>query len=164
MVSRPSLPMVLVGVGIVLLIIAAVPIGGSGSTDTDYVHRVEPATNGTLAYGLEYDTNDVLSYENLSEPGQTVFNRAHADSPYVIENESDTVPDFTYTTDNIAVGHGLYPIRYSGTTYSIQTVQEGGGFNAAAWFFSLLFDAFRVLGIILIVVGALLVGWRRYSR
>ncbi|MFB6195260.1 MAG: hypothetical protein ABEI80_03750 [Haloplanus sp.] len=159
MVPRPTLPTVLVGLGIALLVVSAVPVGGS--TDVDYVHRVDPAANGTLAYGLEYAESDVLAYRNLSDRGRTAFDRARADSPYVVENESATAPEFDYTSDAVAVGDGLYPVRYRGEMYSLRTERRSAGFNAAAWLLSLLADAFRILGGVLLVAGVFLLGWRR---
>ncbi|AZH26071.1 hypothetical protein [Haloplanus aerogenes] len=157
MVPRPTLPTALIGVGLALLLVSTAP--STGTTDTDYAHHVEPAENGALAYGLEYDESDVLAYENLSVRGQQVFDRARADSPYVVENESATAPDFSYTSDNVAVGEGLYPVRYEGEVYSLRTERESGGFNAAAWLVGLVT---RGLGVVCVVAGLVLAGWRRY--
>jgi len=157
MVARPSLQAVLVAVGILLLLASTVP--SAGTADADYVHRVEPAENGTLAFGLTYDEDDVLAYENLSARGQRVFDRARTDSPYVVENESATAPEFEYTSDNVAVGHGLYPVRYDGAVYSLRTERRTTGFNAAAWVVGLVT---RGLGVVLVAAGLGLAGWRRY--
>lgn len=163
MVPRPSLSTALVSAGVVLLLISAVPISG-GSTEIDYAHRVEPATNGTLKYGLEYDESDVLAYENLSERGQTVFDRARSDSPYIIENESATAPDFRYTSDHVAVGEGLYPIRYAGDTYSLRTARQGEGRGfVTALLLPLLADVLRVVSAALVIAGTLLAGWRWHT-
>ena len=118
MATRPPLSMALIGLGVILLIVGVIPVGGS--FDGDYLHRVDPARNGTLAHGLEYEENDVLAYDNLSERGQAVFDHGLNDSPNLVENESATATDFTYTSDAVVVGNGLYPIRYSGDIYSLQ--------------------------------------------
>jgi hypothetical protein len=157
---RPALQHALLGIG-VLCLLAATLVGGGGSADPDYAHHVEVAGTDTLAYGLAYDETDVLAYENLSDRGQQVFDRARTDSPYVVENESATAPDFRYTSDHVAVGTGLYPVRYEGTVYSLRTERESAGFNVAASFARL---ALRGLGILLVVAGGLLAGWRRYRR
>jgi len=159
MAPRPALQHALLGVG-VLCLLAATLVGG-GPADPDYVHHVEAAGNGTLAYGLTYEESDVLVYGNLSARGQRAFDRARADSPYVVENESATAPDFSYTSDYVAVGEGLYPVRYEGTVYSLRTERESAGVNVAALFVRL---ALRGLGILLVVAGILLTGWRRYQR
>ncbi|AXG10883.1 hypothetical protein [Haloplanus rubicundus] len=157
---RPALQHALLGVGI-LCLLAATLVGGGGPADPDYVHHVEVASDDELAYGLTYDASDVVAYENLSARGRTVFDRARADSPYVVGNESATAPDFSYTSDHVAVGQGLYPVRYEGTVYSLRTERESGDFNVAALFVGI---ALRGLGIVLVVFGVLLTGWRRYRR
>jgi hypothetical protein len=157
---RPALQHALLGVGI-LCLLAATLVGGGGPSDPNYAHHVEAADGGEVAYGLTYDASDVVAYGNLSTRGRTVFDRARADSPYVVENESATAPDFSYTSDHVAVGEGLYPVRYEGTVYSLRTERESGEFDAAALFAGL---ALRGLGIILVVGGVLLTGWRRYQR
>ncbi|AXG07468.1 hypothetical protein DU500_14120 [Haloplanus rubicundus] len=157
---RPALQHALLGVGI-LCLLAATLVGGGGPADPDYVHHVEAASEDELAYGITYDASDVVAYENLSARGRTVFDRARADSPYVVGNESATAPDFSYTSDHVAVGQGLYPVRYEGTVYSLRTERESGDFNVAALFVGI---ALRGLGIVLVVFGVLLTGWRRYRR
>lgn len=161
MVPRPSLQHVLLGVGVLCLLAATLVGGGGDSADADYLHHVEVADGDALAYGLSYEESDVVAYETLSTRGQQMFDRARADSPYVVENESATAPDFSYTSDHVAVGEGLYPVRYEGTVYSLRTERESGGFNAAALFVGL---ALRGVGILLVVAGILLTGWRRYHR
>jgi hypothetical protein len=151
---------VLLGLGVGCLVVAAL-LGGGGSADADYLHHVEIAESETLAYGLTYDERDVLAYENLSARGQRVFDRARADSPYVVETESATATDFSYTSDHVAVGEGLYAVRHEGTVYSLRTERESAGVNVAALFVGL---ALRGLGMILVVAGILLTGWRRYHR
>ena len=160
MVPRPALQHALLGIG-VLCLLAATLVGSGGAADPDYVHHVEPAENDTLVYGLDYDERDVLAYESLSTRGQRVFDRARADSPYVVENESATAPGFSYTGDHVAVGEGLYPVRYEGTVYSLRTERESAAINVAALFVRL---ALRGLGLVLVVAGILLTGWRRYQR
>jgi hypothetical protein len=157
---RPALQHALLGVG-VLCLLAATLVGGGGPSDADYVHHVEVASDDELAYGLTYDASDVVAYENLSARGQAAFDRARADSPYVVANESATAPDFSYTSDHVAVGEGLYPVRYEGTVYSLRTERESAGVNVAALFAGL---ALRGVGIVLVVGGVLLAGWRRYQR
>jgi len=157
MVARPSLQTALLVVGLALLLASTVP--SAGTADTDYVHRVEPAENGTLAYGLAYEESDVLAYDDLSTQGQRVFDRARTDSPYAVENESATAPDFAYTSDNVAVGEGLYPVRYEGEVYSLRTERASSGFNAAAWLIGLVT---RGLGVVCVVAALALAGWRRY--
>lgn len=157
---RPALQHALLGVGI-LCLLAATLVGGGGPGDPDYVHHVEAANDGEVAYGLTYESSDVVAYENLSARGRAVFDRARADSPYVVGNESATAPDFTYTSDHVAVGQGLYPVRYEGTVYSLRTERESAGVDVAALFAGL---ALRGLGILLVVGGVLLTGWRRYQR
>ena len=160
MAPRPALQHALLGVG-VLCLLAATLVGGGGPADPDYVHHVETAGDDTLTYGLTYGESDVLAYGNLSPRGREVFDRARADSPYVVENESATAPDFSYTSDHVAVGEGLYPIRYEGTVYSLRTERESTGVNVAVLFVGL---ALRGLGLLLLVAGLLLTGWRRYHR
>ena len=162
MFARPPLSLILVGLGISCLLLSSVPVGGS--SNVDYAHQVELATNDSLVSELGYQDSDVVMYESLSERGQSVFDRARSDSPYVIENESGAAPDFDYTSDNVAIGHGAYPIRYSGKLYSLQTSQQSAGFNAAVWLFSLISDGARIVGLILIAGGTLFAGWRRYRK
>jgi hypothetical protein len=128
-----------------------------------YVHRVQPADDGTLAYGIEYEEADVVAYDDLSERGRTVFDRAREDSPYVVDEESATAPEFTYTSDHVALGEGLYAVRHDGETYSLRAVRESGGLNAARWALALLLGAFRLLGAGLVVAGLALGAWRRYG-
>jgi len=153
MVARPALQTF--GLGVALLLASTVP--GAGTVDADYVHRVEPAENGTLAYGIEYGEDNVLAYENLSAQGRQVFDRARTDSPYVVDDESATAPAFDYTSDNVALGDGLYPVRYEGTVYSLRTERSSGGFNAGAWLVGLVV---RGLGVVLVVAGLVLAGYR----
>lgn len=160
MVPRPALQHALLGVGVLCLLAAAL-VGGGGPADPDYVHHVSAADGGTLAYGLGYDAGDVVAYENLSARGRTVFDRARADSPYVVGNESATAPDFVYTSDHVAVGEGLYPVRDEGAVYSLRTERERAGVNVAALFVGL---ALRGVGTVLVVGGALLAGWQQYRR
>lgn len=160
MAPRPALQHALLGVGVCCLLAASL-VGGGGPADPDYVHHVEAAGDGTLAYGLGYEERDVLAYGNLSARGREVFDRARADSPYVVEDESVTAPDFSYTSDHVAVGEGLYPVRYEGTVYSLRTERERASVNVAALFVGL---ALRGLGLLLLVAGILLTGWRRYQR
>ena len=160
MASRPALQHALLGVGVCCLLAASL-VGGGGPADPAYVHHVEAAGDDTLAYGLTYEDRDVLAYGNLSARGQDVFDRARTDSPYVVENESATAPDFSYTSDHVAVGEGLYPVRYEGTVYSLRTERESADINVAALFAGL---ALRGLGLLLLVAGILLTGWRRYHR
>jgi hypothetical protein len=160
MATRPSLQSVLLAVGVGLLVASAVPVGNS--VDTDYVHRAEPATNGTLAFGIEYEESDVRAHGNLSERGQRVVARAVADSPYVVENESATAPEFTYTSDHVALNEGLYAVRYEGETYSLLTERRSEGFNVAALVVGWVLAAARPVGALFVVAGLLLAGWRRY--
>ncbi|WP_248896774.1 hypothetical protein [Haloplanus halobius] len=163
MVDRPALPTLLVAAGVVCVLASAAPIGG-GPSDVDYVHHVEPAENGTLAYGIEYEESDVLAYENLSDRGQRAVARGVADSPYVVENESATAPEFQYTSDHVALGEGLSPVRDEGEVYSVRTEQRSSGFNVAALLLGLALSAARGVGLVLIVAGLALAGWRRYQR
>ena len=52
---------IIAGLGIFLFIIGVLPI--DGSSEAIYIHSVQPTTNGTLEYDLEYDSTDVLPYE-----------------------------------------------------------------------------------------------------
>jgi hypothetical protein len=156
---RPALQHALFGLGVVCLV-AATLVGG-GPADPDYVHHVEVAGDGTLAYGLSYEADDVVAYRTLSARGRQVFDRARADSPYVVENGSATAPEFSYTDDYVAVGSGLYPIRHEGTVYSLRTERAAADAAVAALFVRL---ALRGVGILLVVAGVLLTGWRRYQR
>lgn len=158
-----SLPAKLVILGVALLFVTAVPVGGQ-STDADYLHRVEPASNGTLEHGFEYEESDVIAYENLSERGRTVFDRARSNGTYVAENASATASDFEYSTDHVALGNGVYPVRYSGEVYSLSTERRAPGFNPLRWMLSLLADALRLVGAALVVVGGLLELRRRSGR
>ncbi|WP_251343235.1 DUF3083 family protein [Haloplanus halophilus] len=160
--SRPSLQSVLIGVGIVLVVASAVPVGNS--VDSDYVHRAEPAENGTLAFGIEYEESDVIAHENLSERGREVVARAVADSPYVVEDESATAPEFEYTSDHVALNQGLYAVRYRGETYSLLTEQRSEGFNVARLALGIALSAARPLGVLFLVTGVGLTAWRRYRE
>jgi hypothetical protein len=160
MSPRPALQHTLLGIGALCLVAAAI-VGGGGAADPDYAHHVEVAGGDTLAYGLGYEERDVLSYGNLSAAGRQAFDRARADSPYIVGNESATAPDFTYTGDHVAVGTGLYPVRYDGTVYSLRTERESGRVDVAALFVGL---ALRGLGLVLVAGGVLLTWWRRYHR
>lgn len=157
MVDRPSLQTTLIALGVALLLVSFVP--SVGTPDPDYVHRVAPAENGTLSYGIAYEESDVRDYENLSERGQTVFDRARTDSPYVVENESATASDFEYTSDHVALDDGLYAIEYENTVYELRTERRSAGFNAGAWLVTL---ATRVGGAALVVAGLALAGMRWY--
>jgi len=157
--SRPSLQSVLIAVGVVLVVASAIPVGTS--VDTDYVHRAEPAENGTLAFGIEYEEADVLDYENLSDRGQWVVARAVTDTPYVVENESATAPEFEYTSDHVALSQGLYAVRYGGETYSLVTERRSEGFNVARLLLGLALSAARPVGALFVAAGLLLAGWRR---
>lgn len=159
----PSLPAKLVAFGVALLFVTAVPVGGQ-SSDADYLHRVEPASNGTLEHGFEYEESDVIAYEKLSERGRTAFDRARSNGTYVAENASATASDFEYATDHVALGVGVYPIRYSGDVYSLSTERRTPGFNPLRWMLSISADALRPVGVALVVVGGLLEGRRRYGR
>ncbi|MFB6255595.1 MAG: hypothetical protein ABEH58_02530 [Haloplanus sp.] len=158
MVPRPALQHALLGVGVACLVVAT--LVGGGPANPDYVHHVEAAED-TLAYGLAYEESDVLAYGDLSTRGRRVFDRARTDSPYAVDNESATASDFSYTSDHVAVGEGLYPVRYEGTVYSLRTERESASVNVASLFVRL---ALRGLGILLIVASILLTGWRRYQR
>jgi hypothetical protein len=160
MVSKPSLQSALVAVGVLLLVASAVPVGNT--VDVDYVHRAEPAENGTLAFGIAYAEADVLAYENLSEPEQRVVARAVDDSPYVVESASETAPEFTYTSDHVALNDGLYAVRYRGETYSLLTERRSEGFNVAALLLGLGLAAARPFGGLFVAAGVALAGWRRY--
>jgi len=155
-----SLPSRLVAVGIGLLVLSALPVGNA--VDADYVHRVEPVENGTLAYGIEYDEGSVLPYENLSDPARRAVARGVADSPYVVENASETAPEFQYTSDHVALNEGLYAVRYEGTVYSVRTEQRSEGFNVATLVFGLALSATRPLGLLFVAAGLAVAGWRRY--
>ena len=162
MFARSSLSIVLVGLGIGCLLLSSVSVGGS--SDVGYAHQVELATNDSLVNELGYRDSDIVTYESLSKRGQSVFDRARSDFPYVIENESGAAPDFDYTSDNVAIGHGAYPIHYSEKLYSLQTSRRSAGFNAAVWLFSLISDGARIVGLILVTGGTLFAGWRRYRK
>jgi hypothetical protein len=162
MVHRPALQSTLVVVGVALVVLSAIPIGG-GVRDVDYVHRIEPATDGTLAYGIEYDEDDIMAYESLSERGQRVVARGVDDSPYVVETESATAPAFEYTSDHVALGQGLYAVRYEGATCSVETTRRSGGLNVAELVVGIVLSAARPVGLVLLVVGVLLAGLRRYG-
>jgi len=163
MVSRPSTSTALVGVGLALVVVSLVPVG-TAAPSVEFVHSVEPADGETLAYGIEYATGDVRDYENLSERGQVVFDRARADSPHVVSNQSATAPDFEYATDQVALGQGVYAVAYDGEVYSLTTQRDSAGYNVAASVVALASTAARVLGIVLAATGVLLAGWRRHAR
>lgn len=163
MVSEPSTSTVAVGVGVVLVVVSMVPVG-TPAESVGFVHQVEPADNGTLAFGIEYEAGDVRSYESLSARGQTVFDRARIDSPYVVANQSGTAPDFEYATDHVVLGKGVYAIEYDGEVYSLYVQRDAPGFNIAASLAALATTAARVLGVVLVAAGLLLAGWRRYSQ
>ncbi|GAA0278868.1 hypothetical protein [Halobacterium noricense] len=150
-------------IGVLSLIASMIPVGAS-SEPVEFVHRVDPADNGTLAYGIEYETSDVRAYENLSERGQTVFDRARAGSPYVVTNQSATAPDFEYATDHVALGEGVYAIAYEDEVYSLHTQRDAPGFNIAASLAELATVAARVLSAIFIAAGLLYAGWQQYSQ
>lgn len=157
MVDRPSLQTTLLALGVVLLLVSFVP--SADAPDSDYAHHVAPAENGTLSFGIEYGDADVRNYENLSARGQTVFDRARTDSPYVVETESATASDFDYTSDHVALGDGLYAIEYENEVYELRTERRSEGFNAGAWLVTLMT---RVGGGALVVAGLALAGMRWY--
>jgi len=157
---RVSLPSALVAVGIALLLLSAVPVGNG--VDTDYVHQVNPAENGTLAHGIAYDERDVLPYEDLSAPAQRAVARGAADSPYVVENASATAPEFRYTSDHVSLNEGLYAVRYDGTVYTVRTERRSEALNLAALAVGLVFSAIRPLGLLFIAAGLAIAGLRRY--
>jgi hypothetical protein len=160
-VQKPTLQSALLVAGVALLVHSAVPVGG-GPVDVEYVHRAEPATGGTLAYGIEYDESDVLAAENLSERGRHVVARAVADSPCVVERAAATAPEFRYTSDNVALGQGLYAVRYERETYSVVTQQRSEGFNLARLVAGVVVSAARLLGGALLVASLVIGGVRRY--
>jgi len=157
---RVSLPSALVAVGIALLLFSAVPVGNG--VDTDYVHRVEPAENGTLAHGIAYDDRDVLPYEDLSAPAQRAVARGAADSPYVVDTPSATAPEFRYTSDNIGLNEGLYAVRYDGTVYAVHTERRSEALNLPALVVGLAFSTVRPLGLLFVAAGLTVAGLRRY--
>ncbi|WP_232702951.1 hypothetical protein [Halobacterium wangiae] len=163
MVSRPSTPAVVIGLGVLLLLVSAVPVGDS-SESTEFVHRVAPAENGTLVYGIEYEAGDVRAYESLSERGQAIFDRARADSPYVVTNQSMTAPGLEYASDHITLGKGVYAVEYDGEVYSLRTQRNTPGFNPAALLVGFATRTAFVLGVVLVTVGLLSAGSRRYGQ
>jgi hypothetical protein len=116
-----------------LLLGAAMPLWTTPA-DIDYAVAVEPADDGELHHGFTYEESDVVAYENLSREAQQAFDRARAASTgrYVVDDENRTAPDLFYETDNVAVGHGVYPVRYEGATYSLHAERLGGGIDVAA--------------------------------
>jgi hypothetical protein len=150
-VSRKRVSTALVGLGVVCLLLSAVPIGASAS---DYAHRVERADDTS-----QYDEGEVIDYANLSERGQTVFDRARGQvSRYVVENESMTAPEFDYPSDTAVVGDGIYPIRYEDRLYVLTTQQTADGDVVTLQVGQM---AAKLLGAVLLALGAVVESWRR---
>jgi cytochrome c biogenesis factor len=152
-VSRKHVPAALVVAGVVLLLLSAVPVGGSAS---EYAHRVEPADDTAQYEG------EVIDYANLSERGQTVFDRARGQvSRYVVENESMTAPEFDYPSDTAVVGDGIYPIRYEDRLYVLTTQQTADGDVVTLQVGQM---AAKLLGAVLLALGGVVEVGRRIER
>lgn len=156
MVSRKYVSAFLLVVGVVLLALSAIPINEPAS---NYRHTVEYAGDGRVA-GSQYEEEDVIDYRNLTERGQTVFDKAREQQEYVADNESETAPDFDYPSDTAALGHGVYLIRYEDRTYELTTQQIGDSDVLERQIAQL---AAKLLGTVLVAIGAIVEVWRRVA-
>lgn len=150
-ISRKHVPAALAVVGVVLLLLSGVPIPGEDTSV--YVHSVTQPGNDTA---VQYSESDVTDYENLSESGQQVFDRARRQSEYTVENESPPASDFVYQRDII----GTHPVRYEGEVYGLWTTIRPN----PEWMGLLLHLgqlAAGLLGTALVAVSAILALWRR---
>jgi len=141
--------------GTLVLTVGVVVLGGvaAGSlvvSDTDYVHSLD-ATDAT--FNASEDGN--LYYANLSERGQTVVDRTIERREYVVDDESETVAEFTYTTDHTNLGTGWYVIQRDGRTYAITTHRDTPGMLGGLLTLY-VFTPLTLLGLALCVSGVLL--------
>jgi hypothetical protein len=104
-------------IGAVMLVGAAV--GGPLVSDSDYVHRLY-STNTTF----NASEPGHYRYANLSSRGQNVVDRTIERDQYAVDDESETVPEFEYPTDEIQFGTGRYVIQRDGRAYEITTIRD----------------------------------------
>ncbi|AQL42825.1 hypothetical protein BV210_08920 [Halorientalis sp. IM1011] len=110
----------MVAVGAILIV--GVVIGGFAVFDSDYVHELE---NDSAAFNASKEGH--LRYANLSERGQTAVERTIQHGEYVVDSESETAPEFEYTTDGATLGRGWYVVQREGRAYEITTSRDGPG-------------------------------------
>lgn len=127
---KRSTALALVG-AILLLSAATVPFVGllMAEWDTDYLYSIE--SGDSYCANVVHESGDVdgaeefqVDYQNLSETGQQHFQRAIADGRYIVDDETATAPDFYFTDDHVARGHGCYAVSYEGETYALRTSQQ----------------------------------------
>jgi len=110
----------MVAVGAILIV--GVVVAGFVVFDSDYVHELE---NDSATFDASKEGH--LRYANLSERGQTAVDRTIERGEYVVESESETAPEFEYTTDYQHLGTGWYVVQRDGRAYEITTSREGPG-------------------------------------
>jgi hypothetical protein len=135
-------------IGAVMLVGAAA--GGLVVSDTDYVHRLY-STNAT--FNASEDGH--FRYANLSSRGQTAVDRTIERDQYVIDDESETVPEFEYPTDEIQLGTGWYVIQRDGQAYEITTIRDRSHLLDGLLTMFVI-PALALLGVALCVSGVLL--------
>ncbi|SDE87984.1 hypothetical protein [Halorientalis regularis] len=145
--------MAVLAIGAVMLVGAAG--GGFVVFDSEYVHDLQ---NDAAVF--DASTEGHLQYANLSERGQTAVDRTIERGEYVVEDESETAPEFMYIDDGV----GRYVIQRDGRAYEITTHREGPGMGLL-WFpamFVLL--PLGMAGAAFVVAGIILVAFDAYRR
>lgn len=89
--------------------------------DVTYVHNVTETNE-------QFDASEPghLQYQNLSDRGKQVFDRALDEGEYAVTHENATASEFHYTTDHSNLGNGIYVVQYQGTNYSLVTSKRNG--------------------------------------
>jgi len=111
--------------GAALILVGLLLVGGGvwslPSQDTDYVHHT---TDGYE----EFNTSEPghYRYENLSDRGQVIVDRTVERLRYVVDDESETAPEFPYPTDTTNVTY----VNRSGEVYAIGTYTDSPGLPA----------------------------------
>ncbi|WP_136716869.1 hypothetical protein [Halorientalis salina] len=108
-----------VAIGLVLVLGAWWGLGQVQVNDVTYVHTVTETHE-------QFDASEPghLRYENLSDRGKQVFDRALDEEEYAVDTEEDTAPEFQYVTDNSEPGSGRYVVQYQGDNYSVRTSER----------------------------------------
>jgi len=105
-----------------------VPSCSSASSPADSSSSIPTtSTNSNDSTTFVASTEGHLRYANLSTRGQTAVDRTIERGEYVVESESETAPEFEYTTDGTTLGMGWYVIQRDGRAYEITTSRDGPG-------------------------------------
>ncbi|MFB6123916.1 MAG: hypothetical protein ABEJ78_10720 [Haloferacaceae archaeon] len=121
--SIPALALVVVGVAGLVAGVFLFPDAG----DPTYAHSVDPVAESEIP-----DDATVTAYASLSPEAQVAVRKAveSEDGYYAVHREADKPPEFVYS-DHVAVGQGIYFVRYHGQVYRLTTAPGGGlGFLA----------------------------------